>query len=255
MTETEWLAGSDLWPMLRSRFGTMSRRQLMLFATVCCRRFGQFPDRRDRQLLDQAEDYADGILPPERFGELLDDAAVPAPRFTLAAAPVLANWERQHRGRGSGAAATAELFRVIVAWPTLPGEKKLHLDRQRRLVSGFEVVRNQLALKVEAGHRFDNTVNTAQYQESVHQANLLRHVVGNPYRQVAVAPEWLTWNGGTVPKLAHAIYKERDWKQLPVLADALEETGCTNAELLGHLRQPGEHMRGCWALDLLLGRA
>jgi len=67
----------------------------------------------------------------------------------------------------------------------------------------------------------------------------------------------LAWNGGTVVRLAAAVYEERDFSQerLGVLADAAEEAGLGDAEFLGHLRGPGPHVRGCWAIDLLLGRA
>jgi len=57
-----------------------------------------------------------------------------------------------------------------------------------------------------------------------------------------------------VPKLATTIYEERAFDRLPILADALEEAGYDSAELLAHLRGPGRHVRGCWALDLLLGK-
>jgi hypothetical protein len=57
-----------------------------------------------------------------------------------------------------------------------------------------------------------------------------------------------------VPKLAASIYEQRAFDRLPVLADALEEAGCTDADILGHLRGPGPHVRGCWAVDLILGK-
>lgn len=66
--------------------------------------------------------------------------------------------------------------------------------------------------------------------------------------------EWLTWNDHTVPRLAERIYWLRSYDELPMLADALEEAGCDHVGILGHLREPGEHMRGCWVLDLLLGK-
>jgi hypothetical protein len=66
---------------------------------------------------------------------------------------------------------------------------------------------------------------------------------------------WLAWNDGIVPKLAQAIYDDRVFDRLPILADALEEAGCTNADILNHCRQPGEHVRGCWVVDLLLGKS
>ena len=68
-------------------------------------------------------------------------------------------------------------------------------------------------------------------------------------------PSWLSWNDGTIPKLAQAIYDDRAFDRLPILADALEEAGCDNADILNHCRQPGEHVRGCWVVDLLLNKS
>jgi hypothetical protein len=90
--------------------------------------------------------------------------------------------------------------------------------------------------------------------ERAAQADLLRDVVGNPFRTVELNPAWLTWNDGTVRYMAEAIYEERTFEQLPILADALEEAGCADAEILQHCRKPGVHVRGCWVLDLLLGK-
>jgi hypothetical protein len=83
------------------------------------------------------------------------------------------------------------------------------------------------------------------------QADLLREIFGNPLKPVRIEPAWLAWNNRTVPLLADRIYEKQSFGDLPVLADAVEEAGCTNAELLAHLRQSREHVRGCWALDLL----
>jgi hypothetical protein len=71
---------------------------------------------------------------------------------------------------------------------------------------------------------------------------------------VAVEPAWLRWQGGVVAKLARAIYDERRFGDLPVLADALEDAGCDSREILAHCRSGGEHARGCWLVDLLLGK-
>jgi hypothetical protein len=90
-------------------------------------------------------------------------------------------------------------------------------------------------------------------------AALLRDIVGNPLRPVKADPDWLTWGGGLIPRLARAAYGDRiptgtlDLARLLILADAAEEAGCTDAELLGHLRGEGPHVRGCFALDQLLG--
>jgi hypothetical protein len=85
-------------------------------------------------------------------------------------------------------------------------------------------------------------------------ADLLRDIFGNPFRPVAGERAWPEWAGGTAARLARAIYEERRFGDLPVLADALEETGCTDGEILGHLRGPGPHARGCWVVDLILSR-
>ncbi|MBL8795191.1 MAG: hypothetical protein JNM56_14900 [Planctomycetia bacterium] len=79
----------------------------------------------------------------------------------------------------------------------------------------------------------------------------MRDLVGNPFRPVTVNPAWLT---PTVISLAQAIYAERAFDRLPILADALEDAGCDHADILNHCRQPGEHVRGCWVIDLLTGR-
>ena len=88
---------------------------------------------------------------------------------------------------------------------------------------------------------------------------LLRDVFGNPLRPVTVDPSWVN---DTVTSLAEAAYQERvmpegalDGTRLALLADALEDAGCTEATILGHLRAPGPHVRGCWAVDLLLGNS
>jgi hypothetical protein len=83
------------------------------------------------------------------------------------------------------------------------------------------------------------------------QAELLRDLFGNPFRPVALDPAWRT---PTVLAIARAIYEGRGFGDLPILADALEDAGCTVAANLDHCRRPGPHARGCWALDLLLGR-
>jgi hypothetical protein len=68
---------------------------------------------------------------------------------------------------------------------------------------------------------------------------------------VTVDPTWLT---STVVSLATAIYGDRAFDRLPILADALEDAGCDNADIFNHCRQPGEHIRGCFVVDLLLGK-
>jgi hypothetical protein len=82
------------------------------------------------------------------------------------------------------------------------------------------------------------------------ETDLLGEIVGNPFRPVSLHPAWRT---ADVRRLARVIYQERAFERLPILADALEEAGCTSTEVLGHLRGQAEHVLGCWALDAVLG--
>jgi hypothetical protein len=95
-------------------------------------------------------------------------------------------------------------------------------------------------------------------EELARHADLLRDILGNHFRPPSIAPDWLT---PTVTGLAAVAYEERflpsgelDNVRLAVLADALEEAGCADPDLLGHLRALGPHVRGCWVVDLILGK-
>jgi hypothetical protein len=98
-------------------------------------------------------------------------------------------------------------------------------------------------------HAIGGLANWRNRQEPA--CRLLRELFGNPFRPVTLNPAWRTAN---VTALAQAIYDDRAFDRLPILADALEDGGCDNGDILNHCRQPGEHVRGCWVVDLVLGR-
>jgi hypothetical protein len=79
----------------------------------------------------------------------------------------------------------------------------------------------------------------------------IRCVFGNPFRPVDLIPSWLT---STALALANGIYDEKAFDRMPILADALQDAGCDSEDILNHCRQPGEHVKGCWVVDLLSGR-
>lgn len=88
--------------------------------------------------------------------------------------------------------------------------------------------------------------------EEAAQRSLLRCIAGpEPNRSVVIDDSWLSSN---VVLVASAIYQERAFDRLSILADALEDAGCNNVDILNHCRQPGEHVRGCWVVDLLLAK-
>jgi hypothetical protein len=137
-----------------------------------------------------------------------------------------------------------------------------HACETRSPINAFEVVegviRGQSASRYFAGRKtaeWESVVSTIRREEEFALTTILRHLFGNPFRPVFLNPAWLIWNDGTVQKLAQAIYDERAFDRMPILADALEDAGCTNQDILDHCRSGGEHVRGCWVVDLLLGKS
>ena len=84
-----------------------------------------------------------------------------------------------------------------------------------------------------------------------HLSTLLQDIIGNPFRPITLNSSWLT---NTVVALATGIYEEKAFDRMPILADALQDAGCDNEDILKHCRQPSEHVRGCFVVDLLLGK-
>jgi hypothetical protein len=82
-------------------------------------------------------------------------------------------------------------------------------------------------------------------------AQILRDIFGNPFHPVTADPSWFT---PTVLTLAEGIYADRAFDRLPIQADALQDAGCEDADILTHCRGPGPHARGCWVVDLVLGK-
>lgn len=108
-----------------------------------------------------------------------------------------------------------------------------------------------------AGWAADEMIRHALGEELAQKERLAQvaslHCIFGPlaFRSLALDPAWRTF---TVTQLAEAIYQERAFDRLPILADALEEAGCTQRDILNHCRQPGVHVRGCFVVDLVVGK-
>ncbi len=98
------------------------------------------------------------------------------------------------------------------------------------------------------GQEYDPSKWELEWRE---QCVLLRDIFGNPFQPITINPDWIT---STVKALAQKIYEDRTFDQLPLLADELEKAGCADPEILGHCRGVGVHVKGCWVVDLVLGR-
>jgi hypothetical protein len=117
------------------------------------------------------------------------------------------------------------------------------------------------SLVEKAGVELAQTLRPPQRKRLVNRvgaaarAAILRDLFGNPFCPVPLDPAWLAWGNGTVRAIAEAVRHKRTYDRLPILADALEDAGCTDSSVLTHCRTPSRHCRGCWVLDMLLGEA
>jgi hypothetical protein len=233
MTEAEWLACDDLQAMLRSLHGNWSARKQRLFGCACCRSLDDvLVDAEVRKALDAAERFADGLiaLPTVMKWFRRACAARDTPERLPREGEFLRNWMAYH------AVAVAALANTHAEWTDAP-------DAVAQAVAHG------------SGHQRGSQAWKAEYEKALRgRIPLLRDVVGNTWRRAALAPGWLAWSEGIVTRLALGIYEDRAFDRTPILADALEDAGCTDDVILSHLRGPGPHVRGCWAIDLLLGK-
>ncbi len=238
MTEAEWLACTDSMPMLEYLWGKAGDRKLRLFACACCRRIWRLlSDERSRTAVQTAERYADGL------------AALP--ELTTAFEGANAAY------RDGGDAFYGIRTDITPPHSVAPHGAAIHAANPQ--VWGLHGAANSAAHGVFINTRTGYSqadVNAAVIPERAAQAPLLRCIIGNPFRHSPpLPPAVLAWNDGTVRRIAVGIYEERAFDRLPILADALLDAGCDNEELLAHCRSDGPHVRGCWAVDLILGKS
>ncbi|WP_315854157.1 hypothetical protein [Gemmata palustris] len=232
MTEAEWLTYPDPKQILEWLRDGVTCRKLRLFATGSVRQFWDLLiDERSREAVRVAEEVADG--------------------------------------RESEDALDAAYRRAWDAVPQLPSDRYAHVSAAR---AAGRTVQNDN----DAWYASDLTVNETfgvycdlreeegssdderAYLQWVGEAEtkrllsgLLRDIFGNPFRPVAFSPSWRT---STVLALASQMYESRDFGAMPILADALQDAGCDSADMLDHCRGPGPHVRGCWVVDVVLGK-
>jgi hypothetical protein len=241
MTESEWNTATDPEVMLEflghSRFAFMksghklSARKFRLCAVAVCRRvWSLLTDAELRTAVETAERYADGDATEEEFADACSDAG--ARSGTLLSVAFSAG-DRESYARANAASAASSAVRSFA------------FDAAKSSVyfAGLAMAGNALG---------QSTSSPEGMAERLAQAELLRDIFGNPWRSPATLGIALQ----TVPivRMAAEVYESRSSERLPELAAALEEAGCDDAELLGHLRGETPHVRGCWALDAVLGK-
>ena len=241
MTGAEWLTCADPEKMLVVP-PVRSPRKLRLFAVACCARIDRrITDPRSRAAVDflarcaelpvnrqkgrgkvfaAAEDIGDVLFEERhRYKDHRYSACIARASAADAAAYALVADPRQ-------AARDAAAFAALAA-----GWQSMYAARRRG--------RGKLP-------------STAKTPELAAQADLAREIFGNPFHPVAFSPEWRT---DTAVSLARQMYESREFGAMPILADALQDAGCDSAGVLDHCRDASAtHVRGCWVVDLVLGK-
>jgi hypothetical protein len=220
VTEQDWLTCTDPTPMLDFLRGKANDRKLRLFAVGCCRQVWHLiKEAHHRAAVQAAEDFADGSIRLNRLKVARSAAwsteASTANHVAQAARATVAKSAMAAARQAQGHVIQHVWVTVQKSWETAPDNKQKAQQRQ---------------------------------------GDLLRDILGNPFRRLAIPLSVRRWNDGTVCKIAQAIYEDRASDRLPILADALEEAGCNEPAILEHCRGPGPHVRGCWVIDLLLGK-
>ncbi|QEL15603.1 hypothetical protein [Limnoglobus roseus] len=235
MTEAEWVRATGTDELLDLLHLPVPGRKMRLAGCACGRRVSPslatplFDD-----LLTAAERVADGQLTQGDLSPLIHSTQQlvdqdPPPFFQYAVGGIgfaaVHLVDRRYFQHGLSLLANAAAYRVA------PATSDPELNDGRRM-------------------RSDPAWHEAWAAEQSAQVALLRDVFGNPFRTVNFDPAWLT---PTAVGLAEAIYADRAFDRLPILADSLQDAGCEDEAILGHCRGDGVHVRGCWVLDGVLG--
>lgn len=249
MTETEWLETSSPENLLNYLGERASRRKRRLFACACVRRIWPLLcDDRLRVAVKAAERFAD-----ERASvQVLERARRIARELREKRQEV--EWQQASWMPLSARAAAQAVEAVLEDEPIVMRPRDIR-DRPD-VISATRTAR--AAARAAEAQREEDTPISREPNRRLHTfdaVELIHEIFGNPFRPVTLDAGRLRWKDNLVPKMAQVIYRKRCFRNLPILADALEEAGCQDAEILSHCREPREHVRGCWVVDSLLGLA
>jgi hypothetical protein len=257
MTEAEWLTSTDFRAMIDFARGQASDRKLRLFSCACVRRVWHLlHDERSRHAVEVSERYADGLATDQELVAAVNAAYESAFRKIDFAFRRAAEVAVVHAAKAAWiiSADTAEYLEhpdPASEWVAKPGSDAWN--------TGYETVdaANVASLPPDARPRDYIRLPESRPRladEKSRLCRLLREIVGNPWQPKLVDPAWREWNRGLVVELARMIYDSHAFDRMPILGDALEDAGCTDDTILRHCREPGEHVRGCWMLDAILGQ-
>ncbi|VTU01204.1 Uncharacterized protein OS=Sorangium cellulosum (strain So ce56) GN=sce5710 PE=4 SV=1 [Gemmataceae bacterium] len=256
MTEAEWLACDDPQELLHEVNWGRKERKLRLFACACSRGIWDLlTDNRSRLAVEVAEQFADGAVTFEQ----LDDAEQPAVMFVeevsegafRAAEAVAIELDLGDESvHGAWECAMNACSAAQAAASTSSRESKDVIDASRSAILARCHAVSPVMLAEDSKPDLGLRERIEREQGAAH-CEFISDIFGNPFRPVAFDPAWRT---STAVAMARGMYESRDFGAMPILADALQDAGCDSGEVLEHCRGPGPHVRGCWVVDLVLGK-
>jgi hypothetical protein len=262
MNEERWLMLNNIEPLLTFAAEHANGRRATLFGCACCRCAQDWSlPPLESKALEATERHADGEITRRTWLKHGRTLEAKDSRWSRTAT----EWERKFRD------AVTQLFNDSAHWPIpldrgalgeyelleLSEDELLELDEEfdsehhERLQlfygSAFWQIPHTL---IRAVKEVSSDEYTTAFEGKLCSA--LRDIFGNPFRPVSFSPEWRT---DTAVALARTMYESRDFSAMPILADALQEAGCDGDAVLTHCRDTGQvHVRGCWVVDLVLGK-
>lgn len=224
MTEQDWLRSCDIRALITAVRGKGTERLWRLFAVACAQRVADsMCGAKSLNALEVARRFADGAATRE---ELL------VARAHAEAAAYQAGYEEW-----------LDEARANFRW-----DAEYAAACEAKWAAGVALRGVAVDMGEEPGDDF------IAFAEGWLAPDLLREIFGNPFRWTTLDPAWLAHNEGTASQLAQRIYDDSAFDLLPILHDALLDAGCDDEALLAHCRSDGPHVRGCWAVDLILGK-
>jgi hypothetical protein len=241
MTETDWLTGTDFIAHLRFAADQLSPRRQRLLAVGLCRAASHLFDRPElTHALAVIDDYADGLVSAAEVEKTrqrcrgLAQEAFEEYRTAL------------DRRTGDG---LAPYVRSQFAWTVSYATNKL------LQVTDVGSLTAATAAQAHTGLQAPLVWNVSEeitIEQSLVMRSVVWEVIGNPFRPVGFSPDWRT---DTVVALARQMYAAREFGAMPILADALQDAGCADEDVLAHCRDTSaNHIRGCWVVDGVLGK-
>ena len=224
MTEEEWLKGDDPLPLLESLRSKASGRKCRLLACACCRAVWDCLDPEQRMAVGAAESFADGQSTPT-------DYVTATQRFS-------AGQNQSGYHQFFDAVSVGESPDRAIVLSCLVGCACGQPDDQA----------GPWAAAIDAVYV---TRHPSPAAPGLVRGSLIRDVFGNPFNPAAVDPSWRT---DAAVALARGMYESRDFGTMPLLADELVAAGCADVDILAHCRSERSHVRGCWVVDLVLGK-